>query len=67
MMADAETAAALRAVIDELCAEVALEDTATRTRVASTLPAATKRGRQSVDELRKAGKAALRPPPSMWR
>ncbi|WP_298257134.1 hypothetical protein [Bradyrhizobium sp.] len=66
-MPDAETIAVLRAVLEELCAEVALEDTATRTGVASTLLAATRRGRQSVDELREAGKAALRSPPSMWR
>lgn len=66
-MPDAETAAVLRAVLEELCAEVAREDTTTRTGVASTLLAATRRGRLSVDELREAGRAALRPPPSMWR
>ncbi len=66
-MPDAETAAVLRAVLDELCAEVALEDTPTRTGVASTRLAATKCGRRSVDELREAGKAARRRPPSMWR
>ncbi len=66
-MPDAETAAVLRAVLEELCAEVAREDTATRTGVASTLLAAKRHGRLSVDELKEAGKAALRPPPSMWR
>ena len=66
-MPDAKTAAVLRAVLEELCAEVAREDTVTRTGVASTLLAATRHGHLSVDELREAGRAALRPPPSMWR
>lgn len=66
-MPDAETAAVLRAILEELCAEVAREDTETRADVASMLLAVTKRGRVSVDELKEAGKTALRSPPSMWR
>jgi hypothetical protein len=66
-MPDAETAALLRAVLDELCASVTSTDNITRTHVASTLLATAQQGDISFDELKAAGAEALRRPPTMWR
>jgi len=66
-MPDAETAALLRAVLDELCSHVPASDANTRTNVASSLLATAQEGKPSVDDLRQAGMLALRRPPTMWR
>ena len=66
-MPDAETAALLRAVLDELCSHVPASDANTRTNVASRLLATIQEGKPSVDDLRQAGMLALRRPPTMWR
>jgi hypothetical protein len=59
-MADAELAAILRTVFNELCVTVPATDTSTRTNVASALLAATKDGPLSLDDLREAGRVGLR-------
>lgn len=66
-MHDAETVAVLRAVLDELCANLATSDTGTRTHVASKLLKTARRGPSSIDDLKEAGKGALKQPPTMWR
>ncbi|PAY06749.1 hypothetical protein CK489_28230 [Bradyrhizobium sp. UFLA03-84] len=66
-MLDGETAAMLRAVLDEVCGDLPQSDTTRRTSVASGLLLAMREGRSSIDELRSAGHAALRTAPSMWR
>lgn len=66
-MPDAETAAMLRAVLDELCSHVPAADASTRTNVASHLLAIVQQGTPSLDDLRQAGMLALRQPPTMWR
>jgi hypothetical protein len=67
VMPDAETAALLRAVLDEVCAGVSPFDTVTRTYVASSLLDKTRQANSSLDDLRQAAMTALRRPPTMWR
>ena len=66
-MPDAETAAVLRTVLDQLCADLSPWDARTRTNVASKLLETVKLGSSSVDDLERAGKEALRQAPTMWR
>jgi hypothetical protein len=66
-MPDSETAALLRAILEELCASVSPFDAQTRTNVASKLLASARGGNPSLDDLRAAGKEALPPAPTMWR
>jgi hypothetical protein len=66
-MPDAEAAVLLRSVLDELCAQVSKFDATTRANVASRLLEAAKQGRSSIDDLKAAGKEALRQTPTMWR
>lgn len=66
-MPDTETAALLRTVLEELCAQVPVFDTATRTNVASKLLEAVQQGRRSLDDLRAIGKEVLHQTPTMWR
>ena len=66
-MPDAETAAVLRAVLDEVCADLSPFDTVTRTHVASSLLEKTRQAHSSLDDLRQAANNALRRPPTMWR
>ena len=66
-MLDSDTAALLRAVLDELTADLSQSETSARTRVASKiLEIATKDG-WSVEELKEAGRKALHSTPTMWR
>jgi hypothetical protein len=65
-MLDADTLALLRSVLNELCKDLSKSETGMRTRVASgILEAATKDG-WSVDNLKEAGRKAMRGPPTMW-
>lgn len=65
-MFDAETRALLRAVLDEVCGHVDQYHTATRAHVASKILAAA--GKEcTIEEIRKAGREALRSDPTMWR
>lgn len=66
-MLDAETAAMLRVVLNEVCADISPLDTATRTHVASSLLEKTRQANSSLDDLRQAAITALRRPPTMWR
>lgn len=66
-MPDAEMAALLRAVLDEVCAEIPPWDTTTRDRVAARLRAAAREDRCSLEDLKRAGWQALIRTPTMWR
>lgn len=66
-MVNAETAALLRAVLDEVCENVSKYDTSARTHVASKILEAATRGGMSVEELKRAGTSALIGAPTMWR
>jgi DNA-binding transcriptional ArsR family regulator len=65
-MPDAEMAALLRAVLDEVCADLAPSDMATRERIAARLSDLVGSGQCSVDDLRRAGRDALTRAPTMW-
>ncbi len=64
---DPETAALLRAVLDELCAGVPRYDAGTKTDVATRLLETVRQGRSSIDDLREAGRQVLRQPQPIWR
>jgi hypothetical protein len=66
-MFDPETAALLRAVLDELCAKIPQLETSTRTRVASKILEAAMKGERSIDDLKEAGREVLHDAPTMWR
>ena len=66
-MFDPETAALLRAILDELCENVPQLETSTRTRVASKILQAATKGEWSIDDLKEAGREALHDAPTMWR
>jgi len=66
-MFDPQTAALLRAVLDELCENVPQQETSTRTRVASRILEAATKGEWSIDKLKDAGREALHEAPTMWR
>lgn len=66
-MFNSETAALLRAVLDELCENIPQLETSTRTRVASKILEAATRGEWSIDDLKEAGREALADAPTMWR
>jgi hypothetical protein len=65
-MSDAETAAMVRAVLDELCLGVSQHDSEVRNRIASKLIEAIQQGKPSIDDLRKVGRKVLLRPPTMW-
>ena len=67
VMPDAQTTALLRAILDELCCDIPRFDSSTRTSVASQLLATVQQGKSSIEDLKRAGKVALRRPPTMWR
>jgi hypothetical protein len=67
VMPDTETAALLRTVLEELCAQLPSFDASTRTNVASRLLDAAKQGKCSLDDLREVGREALHRTPTMWR
>lgn len=66
-MPDAEMAALLRVVLDEVCSDIPPWDTATRERVAARLRAAVREDRCSLEDLKRAGRNALTRAPTMWR
>jgi hypothetical protein len=67
IMSDPQTTALLRAILDELCRDIPQFDASTRTNVASQLLASVRQGSASIEDLKRAGKVALRRPPTMWR
>lgn len=66
-MPDAEMAALLRVVLDEVCAEIPPWDTAARERVAARLRAAARADSCSLEDLKRAARDALTRAPTMWR
>jgi hypothetical protein len=58
-MFDAETIARLRAVLDEVCADISCLETGARTHVASKILEAATRGETSADRLKQVGRQAL--------
>jgi hypothetical protein len=67
VMFDKETSLLLRSVLDEVCEQVSKYENGTRTYVASNLLEAAGGGGQTRDDLRNAGREALRSAPTMWR
>jgi hypothetical protein len=65
-MFSAETTALLRAVFEEVCENIPVNETGARTHVASKLLEVTAQGQFSKDALRAAGRKALNPA-TMWR
>lgn len=65
-MPDAEMTALLRAVLDEVCAEIPPWDTTTRERVAARLNDLVRLEQRSVDDLKRAARDALIRAPTMW-
>ena len=66
-MPDAETAALLRAVLDEICADLAPSEMAMRERVAAKLSDLVRSGYRSREDLKREGRDALSRAPTMWR
>ena len=65
-MCDAETRAMLRTVLDEVCKNVGEDENAVRAHVAAKILTAA--GREfTVDDIREAGREALKMDPTMWR
>jgi hypothetical protein len=65
-MFSSEVTALLRAVLDEVCADMAEHETSKKTLVASTLLENASRGERVVEALRSVGRRALQSAPSMW-
>ena len=65
-MFDAETTALLRAVLEEVCENIPVNEIGARTYVASKILEAAAQGQLSTDALKIAARRALNPP-TMWR
>jgi hypothetical protein len=66
-MLDTETSALLRAVLDEVCANIPPSQIATRQRVAAKVLEAAEKNHWSIEDLKRAGRDALNSVPTMWR
>lgn len=66
-MPDAELAALIQAVLDDVCAGLPLSELAMRERVATRLREAAQTDRRSVEDLKQAARDALVHAPTMWR
>jgi hypothetical protein len=66
-MPDPDTAALLRSILDELCADEPGFAATSKIDVASRLLEAVKQGRSSIDDLKAAGRQGLHQTPTMWR
>ena len=66
-MLNSETAALLRALLQEICEEVGQYENGTRAHVAAKLLEAAARGEQTIENLKATGREALRRTPTMWR
>lgn len=64
-MLDTETTALLRAVFEEVCENIPVNETGARTRVASKIQETAALGQASTEVLRAAGRKALAP--TKWR
>jgi hypothetical protein len=63
---DSATTSLLKAVLDEVCAQIPPSDTSLRTHVASKILECARNGECSIEELQNAGQRALRARPTMW-
>lgn len=66
-MFDAQTAALLRAILDDVCQTVSPSETGTRTHVAAKIFEAARQGETTPDSLMQVGRKALNDAPTMWR
>ena len=66
-MFDAQTAALLRAVLDEVCQDVSRYETSAKVYVASKILEAATKGETTADGLKLVGRTALSSAPTMWR
>lgn len=66
-MFDAQTAALLRTILDEVCGAMSADEAATRAHVASKLFESANRGETSIDGLKAVALKALSDTPTMWR
>lgn len=66
-MWDAATTALLRAVLEEVCENIARSDNGIRAHVASKILEAASRGERAPERLKQIGVEALRQAPTMWR
>ena len=66
-MLSSETTALLRAVLEEVCLDVDRAHTVTRAHVAAGKLAAAGRGLITAEDVREAGREALKTAPTMWR
>ncbi|ULL01514.1 hypothetical protein [Bradyrhizobium sp. I71] len=66
-MFDQAMKALLRAVLDEVCANVSRSEMGARTHVASKILEAANRGEISPEDLKQIGRKALSQAPTMWR
>ncbi|MDA9463178.1 hypothetical protein [Bradyrhizobium sp. CCBAU 53415] len=66
-MFDPATTALLRAVLDDVCADISRFETGARVRVASRILEAAANGDTARESLKKVSRQALHEAPSMWR
>ncbi|MGL3104366.1 hypothetical protein [Bradyrhizobium sp. BR 1432] len=66
-MLDSATAELLRAILDEVCANISRYETGVRAHVAARLLEAATRGEKTPSRLKQIGVEALREAPTMWR
>ncbi len=66
-MHDTETVAVLRAVLREICANLAPSDVSTKTHAAAKRLETAQHGPALIDHTKETGTAAVRRPPTMWR
>ena len=65
-MFSSDVTSLLRALLDEVCADVAANETSKKAFVASKILEGASKGARDTDALRNIGRQALRATPSMW-
>ena len=66
-MFDPATTALLRAVLDDVCADISRFETGARAHVASRILEAAAKGNVAPENLKKVGREALHDAPTIWR
>ena len=66
-MFDPATTALLRAVLDDVCADISRFETGARAHVASRILEAAAKGDVAPENLKKVGREALHDAPTIWR
>jgi hypothetical protein len=64
---DSKTISALRTVLEDVCSHLPANSTTARTFATSQILECARRGEQTYDDLREAGREALKTAPTMWR